>query len=93
MAWCTVPPMVCGVNGYAKDEPVSAEQITPPFISVVSLPPFSRPEHPPPPRFVNVSPFMLMPDANVEVAVVVETLSRLTLSPPSKVEVAFVEEE
>ena len=75
MAWCTVPPMVCGVNGYAKDEPVSAAQMTPPLESVVSLPPFVRPEQLDPPRFVNVSPLTLIPDANVDVAVVVPILS------------------
>ena len=78
-----------GVNGYEKDDPpeTSAAQMTPPFVSVVSLPSLPRPEHPPPPRFVNVSPFMLIPDANVEVAVVVPTLSAETERPPKKVDV------
>jgi len=81
--------MVCDVNGYEKDDPpeTSAAQMTPPFVSVVSLPSLPRPEHPPPPRFVNVRPFTLMPDANVEVAVVVETLSEDTERPPKKVDV------
>ena len=87
--------MVWDVNGYEKDaEPeTSAAQMTPPFVSVVSLPLLPKPEQPPAPRFVNVRPLTLMPEAKVEVAVVVEILRRLTLRPPSKVEVALVDEE
>ena len=83
--------MVCDVNGYAKDEPVSAAQMTPPLESVVNLPPFVRPEQLDPPRFVNVSPLTLIPDAKVEVAVVVPTLSADTESPPANVLVAVVD--
>ena len=83
--------MVWGVNGYRKDEPASAAQMTPPFVSVVSFPSLPRPEHPEAPRFVNVSPLTLIPDAKVEVAVVVPTLSADTESPPANVLVAVVE--
>ena len=83
--------MVWGVNGYRKDEPASAAQMTPPFVSVVSFPSLPRPEHPEAPRFVNVSPLTLIPDAKVEVAVVVPTLSADTESPPANVLVAVVD--
>ena len=61
------------MNGYEKDDPpeTSAAQMTPPFVSVVSLPSLPRPEHPEAPRFVNVNPFMLMPPPNVLVALLV----------------------
>lgn len=64
--------------------------MTPPFASVVSLPPFARPEQFDPPRLLNVSPLSLIPDANVEVAVVVEILRADACSPARKVEVPMI---
>ena len=67
--------MTRGEKGYeAPDPETSVVHITPPFESVVSLPPLVRPEQFEPPRLVNVNPLSLIPDAKVEVAVVVEML-------------------
>jgi len=76
--------MVWGVNGYAKDEPLSLAQITFPEASVVNFPPFVKAEQFAVER-VRPPPVIRRPPANVEVAVVVEMLRAPACNPPKKV--------
>ena len=94
-----VPPIVVTLNGFFRLAPpplTSAAQVTPPLLSVVSLPPLPRAEHPV--KLFIVMPFVLRPPANVDVAplpaiVVVEfppTVRTFAFS-PAKVEVPNIE--